>query len=266
MGRLQPGRGASVRDDGRVPRPSVPDETRPDVPVVGDVPAADGPDATSDVERTLPGEEREVGVGPWPGGEAAWPRLPGGALDPRFDPELLRGGDRRNVVDAYRYWTLEAVVADLDTRRHPLHVAIENWHHDLNIGSVVRTANAFLVAEVHVVGRRRWNRRGAMVTDRYQHLRHHASVADLLAWARAGGLPVVGIDNVPGSVPIETAELPERCLMLLGQEGAGLTPEALAACSTVLHIAQFGSTRSLNAGAAAAIAMHTWVRQHAKLP
>nr|WP_233565800.1 TrmH family RNA methyltransferase [Cellulomonas sp. PhB143] len=208
-----------------------------------------------------------MGVGPWPGGEGSWPD------DPRYDRELLAHGDRRNVVDPYRYWTVEAVVADLDTRRHPFHVAIENWHHDLNIGSVVRTANAFAAAEVHVVGRRRWNRRGAMVTDRYQHVRHHADVADLVAWARSAprddggrGLPLVGVDNVPGSVAIELHELPRECVLLLGQESTGLTAEALAACDVVLHITQFGSTRSINAGAAAAVAMHAWVRRHAVVP
>ena len=211
-------------------------------------------------QRTDQGEDeagREVGVGPWPGGEAAWPR------DARYDPELLRAGDRRNVVDPYRYWTVEAIVADLDTRRHPFHVAIENWGHDMNIGSVVRTANAFNAAAVHIVGRRRWNRRGAMVTDRYQHVAHHADVADLLAWAAADGLPVIGIDNVPGSVPIEGYPLPRACVLLFGQEGAGLTDAAVAACEVVLHISQFGSTRSINAGAAGAIAMHSWVSQHA---
>ena len=199
---------------------------------------------------------REVGVGPWPGGPDAWPN------DPRYDPALLAEGDRRNVVDEYRYWTVEAIVADLDTRRHAFHVAIENWAHDFNIGSVVRTANAFLAAEVHVVGRRRWNRRGAMVTDRYQHVRHHPDVADLAAWARAQGLPLIGLDNVPGSVPLEGYPLPRACVLVLGQEGAGLSPEAVAACDDVLHIRQFGSTRSINAGAAAAIAMHTWITQH----
>ncbi|WP_265520204.1 TrmH family RNA methyltransferase [Oerskovia flava] len=209
------------------------------------------------------------GVGPWPGGEAAWPRGADDALDPRYDVALLAEGDRRNVVDRYRYWTLEAIVADLDTRRHPFHVAIENWVHDLNIGSVVRTANAFAAAEVHIVGRRRWNRRGAMVTDRYQHVRHHPEVGDLLAWAAddgpdgGGGLPVIGIDNVPGSVPIEGYELPRACVLLFGQEQSGLTPQAQAACRDVLHITQFGSTRSLNAGAAAAIAMHAWITRHA---
>jgi tRNA G18 (ribose-2'-O)-methylase SpoU len=197
-----------------------------------------------------------VGVGPWEG------PVPD---DPRYDPELLAHGDRRNVVDRYRYWTVEAIVADLDVRRHPFHVAIENFGHDLNIGTVVRTANAFLAAEVHIVGRRRWNRRGAMVTDRYQHLRHHEDVGGLLGFAAGHGLTVVAVDNAPGAVPIETAELPERALLLFGQEGPGLTEEARAAAGLTVSIAQFGSTRSINAGVAAGIAMHAWVRQHADL-
>jgi tRNA G18 (ribose-2'-O)-methylase SpoU len=198
-----------------------------------------------------------VGVGPWAG---PWPE------DPRYDRQLLADGDRRNVVDRYRYWTLEAIVADLDTRRHPFHVAIENFEHDLNIGTVVRTANAFLAAAVHVVGRRRWNRRGAMVTDRYQHLRHHADVAGVLGFAAAEGLAVVAVDNGPDAVPLETVVLPRRCLLLFGQEGPGLTPAARAGATLTVSIAQFGSTRSLNAGVAAGIAMHAWVRQHADLP
>jgi tRNA G18 (ribose-2'-O)-methylase SpoU len=185
--------------------------------------------------------------------------------DPRYDPELLERGDRRNVTDQYRYWTLEAVVADLDRRRHAFHVAIENWQHDFNIGSVVRTANAFLAKEVHIVGRRRWNRRGAMVTDRYQRVRHHADVAELAGWARGEGLPVLGVDNLPGALPLETYDLPRACVLLFGQEGPGLSDEARKHCDAVLSIAQFGSTRSINAGAAAAIAMHAWVRQHAQI-
>jgi tRNA G18 (ribose-2'-O)-methylase SpoU len=197
-----------------------------------------------------------VGVGPW---EGPWPE------DPRYDPELLAEGDRRNVVDRYRYWTVEAVVADLDARRHPFHVAIENFGHDSNIGTVVRTANAFLAAEVHVVGRRRWNRRGAMVTDRYQHLRHHADVGGLLEFAAEQGLAVVAVDNGPGAVPIETADLPERCVLLFGQEGPGLTEQARAGAAMTVSIAQFGSTRSINAGVAAGIAMHAWIRTHAAI-
>jgi tRNA G18 (ribose-2'-O)-methylase SpoU len=183
--------------------------------------------------------------------------------DPRLDPELLANGDTRNVVDRYRYWRHDAIVADLDARRHPFHVAIENWEHDLNIGSVVRNANAFLAAEVHIVGNRRWNRRGAMVTDRYQRVRHHATLAELGAWAATRELPVLGVDNLPGSVPIDEYVLPERCLLLFGQEGPGLSDEARELASAVLHIRQFGSTRSINAAAASAVAMHEWVRRHA---
>jgi len=212
-----------------------------------------GPDGPGRDEDARP----EVGVGPWPGGPDAWPD------DPRFDPDLLAHGDRRNVVDRYRYWSMEAVVADLDTRRHPFHIAIENWAHDLNIGSVVRTANAFAAAEVHIVGRRRWNRRGAMVTDRYQHLHYHPDIDGLLTWADDAGLPVLGIDNLPGSVPLEGYPLPRSCVLLFGQESVGLSDAARAGARDVLHIAQFGSTRSINAGAAAAIAMHTWIVQHA---
>ena len=219
-------------------------------------------DGRPDHDRMPDQERAEVGVGPWPGGREAWPDLsgPDGA---RYDPVLLEQGDRRNVVDRYRYWTVEAVVADLDTRRHEFHVAVENWSHDLNIGSVVRTANAFNAAAVHVVGRRRWNRRGAMVTDRYQHLQHHATVEDLLTWADQAGLPVLGIDNLPGSVALEGYPLPRACVLLFGQESVGLSDAARAAVRDVLHIAQFGSTRSINAAAAAAIAMHAWVVQHA---
>jgi tRNA G18 (ribose-2'-O)-methylase SpoU len=194
----------------------------------------------------------DIGVGPYP---PPWPD------DPRLDPELLAVGDRRNVVDRYRYWRVEAIVADLDARRHDFAVAIENWRHDLNIGTVVRTANAFLAAEVVIVGRRRWNRRGAMVTDRYQHVRHVASIAELVA--SADGRTVVAVDNLPGAVRIESLRLPRRSLFLFGQEGSGLTDEARAAADLVCSIAQFGSTRSINAGVAAGIAMHAWIRQHA---
>jgi len=216
----------------------------------------------------MPHGPAEVGVGPWPGGPEAWPSGPGSE---RYDVDLLREGDRRNVVDRYRYWTLEAIRADLDTRRHGFHVAIENWQHDFNIGTVVRTANAFLAAEVHVVGNRRWNRRGAMVTDRYQHLRHHPTAADLAAYLGGlggqdgTGVPLWGIDNLPGSAHLETMDLPRRVCLLFGQEGPGLSEAAREACAGTFSIAQFGSTRSINASAAAAIAMHTWVRQHADL-
>ncbi len=183
-------------------------------------------------------------------------------MDPRLDPELLEHGDTRNVVDRYRNWSMDAIVADLDERRHPFHVAIENFEHDMNIGSVVRSANAFLASEVHIVGHRRWNRRGAMVTERYQHVRHHATVEDLGDWATQEGLPVIGIDNIEGSVPIETYDIPRACVLIFGQEGPGLSEQAQQLCADMLAISQFGSTRSINAGAAAAVAMHAWIRRH----
>jgi tRNA G18 (ribose-2'-O)-methylase SpoU len=201
-------------------------------------------------------DEREVGVGPHP---EPWPD------DPRLDPVLLAEGDRRNVVDRYRYWSRQAIVADLDARRHPFHVAIENWEHDFNIGSIVRTANAFLAYAVHIVGKRRWNRRGAMVTDRYQHIEHHDSIDDLVAWAAARSLPIIGVDILPGAVPLETTALPAACVLLFGQEGPGLSAGARAASAQVCSIAQFGSTRSINAGVAAGIAMHTWIVQHGRV-
>lgn len=232
----------------------------PPMPVAASAPAPCAPiggvtDQTGAAEDQAAEDEApaEVGVGPWEG------PLP---TAERYDPDLLRLGDRRNVLDEYRYWRREAIVADLDERRHDFHVAIENWQHDFNIGTVVRNANAFLAATVHIVGKRRWNRRGAMVTDRYQHVEHHATVEEFIAWARAEGLAVVGIDNLPGSVPIETTSLPRKAVLVFGQEGPGLSGPVREVCSMVCSITQFGSTRSINAGVASGIAMHAWVREH----
>lgn len=225
-------------------------------------PENEPPAAHDDESATGPTEwgEHPRGVGPWADEHDGPP-----PEDDRLDPVLLAEGDRRNVVDAYRYWTREAIVADIDRRRHPFHVAIENFGHDANIGTVVRTANAFAAGAVHIVGRRRWNRRGAMVTDRYQHITHHPDIETLLEFARAEDLSVVAVDNVPGSVPLETVRLPRRCLLLFGQEGPGVTESAREAAVLTVSIAQFGSTRSINAGVAAGIAMHAWIRQHADL-
>jgi tRNA G18 (ribose-2'-O)-methylase SpoU len=205
-------------------------------------------------------EQTTWGVGPWVGD------LPTGSDAAKYDPELLANGDTRNVVDKYRYWSMEAIVADLDSKRHSFHVAIENWQHDLNIGSIVRTANAFLAAEVHIIGNRRWNRRGAMVTDRYQHIKHHPTVEDFVAWAKTADhgkeLPIIAIDNVPGCKQLETYQVPKNCVLLFGQEGPGLSEAAIAASKDVVEITQYGSTRSINASAAAAITMHSWITQY----
>jgi tRNA G18 (ribose-2'-O)-methylase SpoU len=194
-----------------------------------------------------------VGVGPHP---LPWP------VDDRLDPELLENGDRRNVLNHYRYWKVEAIVADLDTKRHSLQIAIENWQHDLNIGSVVRTANAFNVSFVHIVGKRDWNRRGAMVTDKYLHVLHHPTVEDFSRWCKENSTPIIGIDNLPISQKLESFSLPEKCVLFFGQEGAGMSDEAVEICGVVLAIEQYGSTRSMNASAAGAIAMYAWAMQH----
>lgn len=221
--------------------------------------------STTDSAADQPGPtewgEGRVGVGPWKEEHPGEP-LP---TDDRYDPELLANGDRRNVVDKYRYWSRPAIVADLDKKRHVFHVAIENFEHDANIGTIVRTANAFLAEAVHIVGKRRWNRRGAMVTDRYQHIQHHKTIDDLFEWAHANDYQVVAVDNLPGSVPIETAELPERAVLLFGQEGPGISDDSRKAADMMVSIAQFGSTRSINVGVAGGIIMHTWIRQHANL-
>ncbi|WP_169276297.1 TrmH family RNA methyltransferase [Bifidobacterium moraviense] len=258
---------------------------------------------------------REVGLGPWSEVHPGEPRpddpdSPG--YDGRYDTALLDGGDRRNVLDRYRYWTVEAIREDLDARgRHDFEVAVENWTHDFNIGSMVRTANAFTARRVHIVGPHKWNRKGALMTELYQHVEHHPSIAELVeAWryriageiaaARADaqsaaihahwasetgdsqsaaralaavdaadarirelrGARVIALDIIPGAVPIETYRFPARCLMLFGAEGPGLSEKALELADDVVYISQFGSVRSINAGAAAAVAMHSWIAQH----
>ena len=213
------------------------------------------------VDVAVCSEVAGVGVGPWDS------ERPGEMPDlGRMDAELLADGDHRNVVDRYRYWTEAAIKADLAASRAAsgveLHVAIENLTHGFNIGSIVRTANAFNAAAVHIVGARRFNRRGAMCTDRYLSMRHHDDDGALAGWAAAEGLPLIGIDNIAGSQPIECFAFPARCVLVFGTEGAGLSSGAATACERVLHITQRGSTRSLNAGAAAAIAMYAWATKH----
>ena len=194
-----------------------------------------------------------VGVGPhtkpWPTGD-------------QYDLELLENGDRRNVLDKYRYWKVDAIVADLNKSRHKLEIAIENWQHDLNIGSIVRTANAFNVNAVHIVGKRDWNRRGAMVTDKYLTVINHSTIEEFAKYCAEKALPIIGIDNVDSSIEMESYQMPEKCVLLFGQEGAGMSEEGIAACTVLLAIRQYGSTRSMNASAAGAIAMYHWALQN----
>jgi tRNA G18 (ribose-2'-O)-methylase SpoU len=196
-------------------------------------------------------DERQIGVGPharpWPSGN-------------QYDPELLENGDRRNVEDKYRYWTIDAIKADLQSRSVPLHIAIENWQHDSNIGTIVRTANAFNVRAVHIIGRRHWNKRGAMVTDRYLDVFHHGSVEQFVS-----ALPdyhFVGVDNIEGSKPLSNYKPHEKTVLIFGGEGPGLSRTMQDACQKIVKINQYGSTRSLNIGVAAGIAMHEYMRHY----
>lgn len=192
-----------------------------------------------------------IGVPPHP---HPWPN------DSRYDPELLQNGDQRNVEDRYRYWSVEAIKSDLDKSRHDLHIAIENWQHDMNIGTIVRNANAFNVAAVHIIGKRHWNRRGAMVTDKYMHIYHHPSVADFIQVMK--GRKVIAVDNQVGAVELSDAELPVGCALVFGGEGPGLSAEMVNASEVMVAIKQYGSTRSVNVGVASGIILHEWSRRN----
>jgi len=196
--------------------------------------------------------EAEVGVGPH---KQPWPQ------DGKYDPALLAEGDRRNVEDKYRYWTVEAIKADLDKNRHAFHVAIENWQHDLNVGTIVRNANAFNAGAVHIIGKRHWNRRGAMVTDRYLDIFQHSSVEEFVKSVE--GKAIIAVDNLPGAMPLAKTKLPKDCVLVFGGEGPGLSKELREAAKSMVMIEQFGSTRSVNVGVAAGIVMYRWLQEHA---
>lgn len=195
----------------------------------------------------------EIGVGPYP---EPWP------VDDTYDQDLLASGDRRNVLDKYRYMTVEAISADLDKSRIDLHVAIENWQHDLNIGTIVRNANAFNLTAVHIIGKRHWNRRGAMVTDRYLHIFQHSSVDEFVEVMKKDSRTIIAIDNLPGASALNQTKLPEKAVLVFGGEGPGLSSQMQQAAETMVMIEQFGSTRSVNVGVASGIAMYAWLQQY----
>jgi tRNA G18 (ribose-2'-O)-methylase SpoU len=195
----------------------------------------------------------KIGVGPY---KKPWPN------DGIYDPELLLNGDRRNVLDKYRYWTVEAIKADLDKNRASLHVAIENWQHDLNIGTIVRAANAFNVETVHIIGKRHWNRRGAMVTDRYMNILHHETVDDFVAAMNLEKREIIAVDIIDGALPLSKTILPAKSVLVFGGEGPGLSEDMKKAAAKTVMIEQFGSTRSVNVGVAAGIAMYVWMQQN----
>lgn len=198
-------------------------------------------------------ESSIIGVGPH---KKPWP------IDTKYDPELLEHGDRRNVIDKYRYLTVDAIKADLDKNRIGLHIAIENWQHDINIGTIVRNANAFNITAVHIIGKKHWNRRGAMVTDRYLHIQHHSTVDEFVSVMKEQERVIVAIDNLPGAVPLSKTPLPKNAVLVFGGEGPGLSPEMQQQSKMMVMIEQFGSTRSVNVGVAAGIVLYSWVQQY----
>ena len=171
--------------------------------------------------------------------------------------------DTRNLVDEFKGLRVESIKETLSKRAFEFHIAIENLQHDFNIGSIVRTANAFNAGGVHIVGKRHWNKRGAMSTEKYLILYHHPNVDDFEKWAKNEKLVIVGIDNIEQSTPLSLSELPKKCVLVFGQEGPGLSNDMLGLCKTVVAVEQYGSTRSINVGAAAAIVMYEWVRRNA---
>jgi tRNA G18 (ribose-2'-O)-methylase SpoU len=170
--------------------------------------------------------------------------------------------DTRNVIDVYRGQSVEAIIADLDTSRSQLEIAVENLERDFNMGTIIRNANAFNVAKVHVIGRKQWNKRGAMKTDAYLHVYYYRTSAEFFEAMRRNRREVIAVDIVDGAVPLSTVVLPENAVLVFGAEGPGLSDELLTGASKVVHIEQFGSTRSVNVGVASGIAMYAWMQQH----
>lgn len=168
--------------------------------------------------------------------------------------------DSRNVVDEFKGLPHEEIVKQLDTRGVELEIAIENLERDFNMGTIVRSANAFGVRTVHVIGRKQWNKRGAMMTDKYLTVVYHSSVDDFMETIT--GKELIAIDNVTGSEPLARVTLPKNAVLIFGAEGPGISAEFLARASQTIAIEQLGSTRSLNVGVAAGIAMYAWLQQH----
>jgi tRNA G18 (ribose-2'-O)-methylase SpoU len=178
--------------------------------------------------------------------------------EPTFDPAT----DTRNVIDPYRGQSVEAIVADLDMKRSALHIAVENVERDFNMGTIIRNANAFNVEKVHIIGRKQWNKRGAMKTDAYLHIQYYTSVDEFMQAMHADAREVIAFDIVEGAKQLHTTPLPERAVLVFGAEGPGLSQDLLSAANEVVCIEQFGSTRSVNVGVASGIAMYAWMQQY----
>ena len=170
--------------------------------------------------------------------------------------------DPRNVIDKFKHVPESDIVRELDAADHGLIIALENTERDFNMGTIVRSANAFGVRRVIVIGRRQWNKRGAMATDKYLHVEYLSATEEFVERMREEGRSIVAIDNVPGSVKLAQTELPRDAVLVFGQEGPGISEELIEAADVIVAIEQFGSTRSINVGAAATVAMYAWLQRH----
>lgn len=169
--------------------------------------------------------------------------------------------DTRNLIDEYKGLENEQVFAALNKKRTALEIAIENVEHDFNIGSIVRTANSFNVSKVHIIGRKKYNRRGAMCTDKYLKIIHHPTLEDFLSTQT--GRELVAIENnTPRAKKLHEKQFIKNTTLIFGSENNGITKDLLEKATDVRYIESFGSTRSVNVGAAAAIAMYEWTRQN----
>lgn len=170
--------------------------------------------------------------------------------------------DQRNVTDEFKGLPESEIVQTLDSRSHDLAIALENTERDFSMGTIVRSANAFGVRHIYVIGRKQWNKRGAMMTDKYLHMHYYQTTDEFLTEMRRQGRAVVAVDNIEGSQPLHQVNLPKHAVLAFGQEGPGVSTELAASASQIVAIEQFGSTRSLNVATAATVAMYAWLQQH----
>ncbi len=170
--------------------------------------------------------------------------------------------DSRNVIDELKGLPESEIIEVLDGRSHELVVALENTERDFSMGTIVRSANAFGVRHVYIIGRKQWNKRGAMMTDKYLHLHYISTTEEFIELMRKQSRLIVAVDNVAGSVPLGRTKLPERAVLVFGQEGPGISAELARQADQLVAIEQFGSTRSLNVATAATVAMYAWLQQH----
>lgn len=173
--------------------------------------------------------------------------------------------DTRNVLDEFKGKRHEEIVAELDARGVSLEIAIENLERDFNMGTIVRSANAFGIRHVHIIGRRQWNKRGAMMTDKYLNVHYHETADAFIDAMKKAGKELIAIENNVESLPLSETTFVENAVLLFGSEGSGISDELLSRADKVVHIEQLGSTRSLNVGVAAGIAMYEWLRQYSTL-